>query len=197
VFSYTPGAQSFTITLNNLLPDINNAGQLVTDVQFTTALAGISLTSSSGTEVTIDGSGNPTVGSSPVETGWAAGSISTNTWLLCVICTGNVHSSVTPSHGIVPIEGSYSSGNGSIKNNGPHNPFLESGATFDFSTTSVLPSNPSIDPFSNVSISFGTTFGELPTTGSAPEPLTPLLAGAGLIVLGLIERRRRRSRPNA
>jgi len=195
VFNYTPGASSFTITLNNLLPDIKDAGELLTDVQFTTTLAGLALTSSSGIPVNIDGSGNATVGSA-ITTGWAFGSIgpNPNTWLLCVICRGNTgdpSTSTAPAHGIVPNEASYPNANNSIAGNGPHNPVLESGATFNFSTTSVLPINPSIDPFSNVFISFGTTFGEVGTTASAPEPLTPLLAGAGLIALGLIGRRRR------
>jgi MYXO-CTERM domain-containing protein len=177
--------------LNNMLPDIKNAGQLLTDVQFTTALGVVTLTSSNGTEVNIDGSGSATLGSS-VPTGWAFGSLSTNTWLLCVICTGSPSTQTAPAHGIVPNQSSYPQANSSIAGNGPHNPFLESGATFNFITTTVLPVDPSLDPFSNVFISFGTTFGELSTTESAPEPFTTLLAGAGLIALGLIGRRRRR-----
>ena len=194
VFSYTPGAQSFTITLNNLLTDLNNAGQLVTDVQFTTSLPGISLAGSSGTPVSFNGSAAPTVGSA-IPTGWNAGNISTNTWLLCVICTDGVTASATPSEGIIPVESTYNV-NGSIEQSNSHNPFLESGATFTFSTSSDLPLNVSTNPFSDVFISFGTTFAEVPAgvDPSTPEPLTPLLAGAGLIMLALTARRRKKNK---
>lgn len=203
VFSYTPGAESFTITLNNLLTDIHAASQLVTDVQFATALEGVSLTDSNGIPISFNGTDTPTVGSA-VSTGWNAGSIGTNTWLLCVICTGGVTASATPSEGIIPIESTYNA-NGSIETSSSHNPFLESGATFTFSTTSVLPIDASSNPFSNVFISFGTTFAELPTHGitndpgtgenaAAPEPFTPMLAAAGLIMLGLTGRRRKRNK---
>jgi len=120
------------------------------------------------------------------------------TYLLCVICghTG-VTATVAPSEGVIGA-GPFSSsqGSGSISGNGAHNPFLESGATFYFETTSTLSTTSTTSAFSNVNFSFGTTYGnDAPGTpkgsSNVPEPVTMILTGGGLIALSLVKRFRR------
>ncbi len=203
VFSFTGGADTFSITLSNTLPSIHDAGQLLTGLQFdTTGLGTVSLLSTSGNLIKIHSNGTTT----PViaSIGWGFGSSGTNQWLLCAICGDGVKAPAQPAQGIVPNQSSYSSSVGSIKGNPGHNPFLESGATFTFETAKLLPADGS-NPFSEVALSFSTAFGididAVLKTGrsgstpgaSTPEPVTTLLAGAGLILFGLAGRRRRRT----
>jgi len=192
----------FTVTLSNTLTSIRDAGQLVTDLGFTLSATTPTLFSSSGTFVNIgptSGGGVPTVGITGA-TGWGFGSNNdavANNWLLCIICGNGVSAGgAQPSQGIIDNEAMYSSANASIAGNGPHNPFLESGAIFTFHTSAALPT---VDPFSNVMISFGTTFGnDVSAEGGGtiidvpvPEPVSLMLAGGGLIGLAMLKRRRR------
>jgi hypothetical protein len=198
-------ANTFTVTLNNLLTDIRSAGQLVSDLYFNLDGGTVSLAGSNGTFISVDGSGNPTVGTTG-STGWGFGAPTgtTNTWLLCVICGNGVSadSGVPPSQGVIDVQGSYASANNSIVGNDPHNPFLESGATFTFTTTATLDPNATSSPFTDVALSFGTDFGtEVPTGGGGggsgnptPEPVSMLLTGAGLMGLALVTRRRQKAR---
>jgi hypothetical protein len=196
---------SFSVTLNNTLSSITDAGQLVTDLEFTLPASTVTLSSSSGTFVNISGAGVPTVGSTGA-TGWGFGSNNdavANNWLLCIICGNGVSTpgGAQPSQGIIDTQASYSSANASIAGNGPHNPFLKSGAIFTFQTSgATLDPATAVDPFSAVSISFGTTFGAnvagVPDGGGGgtavtPEPVSLMLAGGGLIGLAMLKRRRR------
>jgi hypothetical protein len=202
VFSFAGGADTFTVTLSNTLPSIHDAGQLLTDLQFDTAgLGTVSLLSSSGNLIKINSNGTATPATGSI--GWGFGSTGTDAWLLCAVCGDGVQAAAQPTQGIVPNQASYSSSVGSIKGNRGHNPFLESGATFTFEAAKLLPTDGS-NPFSQITLSFSTAFGvdvrtvlytnrdSVPGT-STPEPVTTMLAGAGLIVLGLVGRRRLRS----
>jgi hypothetical protein len=200
VFNIT-GTDTFTITLTNDVTSIKDAGQLLTDVYFTLASTGTTLDSSNGNFINIASDGTTSSAGSG-STGWGFGSNNgvSGTWLLCIIC-GNGVSTPTgaqPSQGIVDNEAVYSNANPSIAGNGPHNPFLQSGATFSFSTDATLDTTGATNPFSDVMLSFGTTFGtEVPTGGgggitggSAPEPVSLILTGAGLMGLALLTKRR-------
>jgi hypothetical protein len=175
---------------------------LVTDLEFSLTAWSVAESGSNGIFVDIGGTGVPTVGSTG-DTGWGFGSNNgaANNWLLCVICGhGVTDTSPGPSQGIIDNQASYASANSSIDGNGPHNPYLESGATFAFSTSATLPTMGDVNPFSNVFISFGTDFGRevvatggdsIIITGETPEPLGMILAGGGLIGLSMLKRRRR------
>jgi uncharacterized protein (TIGR03382 family) len=195
-------AHDFSVTLNNVLSSITDAGQLVTDLEFNLTASSVTESGSSGVFINIAGTGVPTVESTGA-TGWGFGSNngSANNWLLCVICGhGVTDTSSGPSEGIIDDQASYASANNSIDGNGPHNPFLESGTKFTFTTTATLPTTGDVDPFSNVYISFGTAFGQEVAAGcdssiitdATPEPAGLMLAGGGLIGLSMLKRRRRR-----
>jgi hypothetical protein len=202
VFSFTGGTDTFTVTLSNTLPSIHHAGQLLTDLQFdTTGIGTVSLLSSSGNLIKINSNGTTTPVTGSI--GWGFGGMGTNEWLLCAVCGDGVRALAQPAQGIVPNQTSYSSSVGSIKGNRGHNPFLESGATFTFETAKLLPADGS-NPFSEVTLSFSTAFGvDIDTvlktgrssipSASTPEPVTTILAGAGLPMFGLAGRRRRRT----
>jgi hypothetical protein len=195
-------ANQFTVTLSNDATSILSAGQLLTDLVFSVDGGTVTLKSSSGEFVDISSSGVPTT-SGPGTLGYGFGSTGSNTYLLCVICGNGVKASpgVPPSQGIIDIQGSYATANSSITGNDPHNPFVESGATFTFTTTTALDTTGATNPFSNVFLSFGTDFGnEIPTNGGGggtlgnptPEPVSMLLTGAGLIGLATLTRRRQK-----
>ncbi len=192
--SYTTGSNSFTVTLTNLLTPIKDAGQLLTDFDFTASLGTLSLTGSNGTQIFLDSSGNATTGTTGT-TGWALQNPSSSNFVLCVICPSGI--GTAPKQGILPNEGStYTGINSSLGTS--HQPFLASGATFTIGTSVALPTSTTVDPFSNVAISFGTDFGAGlpaggggPQGGPTPEPFTAMLGGAGLIAIGLMRRRKK------
>jgi hypothetical protein len=196
VFNVT-SSNAFTITLSNTLSasGLNDAGQLLTDLEFGLTGGTVSMTGSSGQQVMVDSNGNVTTATTGT-TGWGFGSTGANSYLLCIICGNGVTSTGAPSEGIVPAGTSFPNANNSIAGNKPHNPFLESGASFNFTTSSAI----TTASFSNVVFSFGTTFGNnvgatgSTGTSSTPEPATLMIAGAGLIGLGLLKRRNH-SRP--
>jgi hypothetical protein len=196
VFNITD-ANHFTITLNNTIGSISDAGQLLTDLEF--KLAGtVTYLSSSGNFVNIDSSGNASSAGSGA-TGWIFGNDTTaHSWLLCVICGDGFDSGT--NNGTIVGNGPYSSANSSINGNSGHNPFLLNGATFNFSTGSSLPLDGS-NPFSSVVFSFSTAFGvDSPGTTDGggniesvaiPEPATMSMVGGALLAAGFFLRRRK------
>jgi hypothetical protein len=190
----TAAGGAIHITLQDLLQNPTDVGQLLSDLSFhiagaTGTLTG-SLTGSSGQEVTVAGNGSFTTGGSPA-TGWAFTGGTGGNFLLNVLGTpiGPAHLIIGPPN---TGTGTFSAANGSIAGNGPHNPFIFEVASFDVSVTGVTAAT-LID---NVVFSFGTTPGaNVPAAGSpVPEPGTLLLLGVGLAgVAGAARWGRRRS----
>jgi hypothetical protein len=178
--TFSTGAGTIHVTLQDLLANPTDVGQLLSDLSFhiagTTGNLTGTLTGSVGQEVTVNSNGTFTPGSN-VSTGWALTGGTGGTFLLNVLGTpiGPAHLIIGPPN---TGTGTFSAANGSIAGNGPHNPFLFEVASFDLSVSSVT-ANTSID---NVVFSFGTTPGaNVPAAGSSvPEPGTLLLLGAGL-----------------
>jgi hypothetical protein len=179
------------ITLNDLQPNIKDAGQLLTDLEFTLSVGGTNtLVSSSGKTITVN-AGGPTTAGSTGPTGWGFG-IHGSDLILCSICGNSTLS--TPesdprSSGGLIGPGPYTSANPSIAGNGPHNPFIDETATFTIDNALIN----SDTRVTSATFSFGTTFGDdvAGRTGSAPEPLTCALTGAGFVGLFFARRFRR------
>ena len=192
---FTTGAGTVTITLNNLLSNPTDVAQNISDLVFTLSNGATSgtLTSSSGTALTVNSGGSYTVGST-VSTGWDLTSMGSSL-VLNVLGTavGPAHTIIGTSSNGTYVGGTYSSANGSIAGNGPHNPFLESATSFTISVPSVTAST----TITAATFSFGTTAGNTlsGTPGSSvPEPTTFALLGAGLLALGASRRRRSAAR---
>jgi hypothetical protein len=174
---------TLTLTLTNTITGIGSAGQLLTGLTFTLSNgSGVSLNSQMGDLVAVSSAKTSTdLGTSAL--GWGFGTTGTNTFEVCMICTGGVTSGVTPQEGIlgpVSADGKYDNANNSITGNGPHNPFVNGTATYKFTVPTGVTA-------SNVSFQFGTTPGGAMST---PEPSSFLLLGLGLLGLAVLTGRR-------
>lgn len=189
------------ITLTDNLTNPTSVGQLPSDLQFSVSgITGLSLTSMSGTAITINGDNSSTTGGT-ITTGWVEGT-SGSTFVLCVVCASGFPATSAPAELIIG-PGPYSNANGSIAGNGPHNPFLNQSATFMLNVTGITPGA----SLSNVAFSFGTTLGSnvdgalsagtpVLLAAPTPEPGSATLAIFALGILGciLLLRHRRRER---
>ena len=188
---------TISVTLNNLLSNPNSISQLISDLRFTVgglSTTGALLTTSSGTELTVNANGTYSTGGS-VATGWGLTSPAASTLYLNVLGTptGPEHLIIGTSSTNNYTTGTYSNANGSIAGNSAHNPFLESGATFTISLAGVT-ANTAI---TSAAFSFGTTPGLIESQGTpsggpgtnVPDGgATVLLLGVGLVGLGAMTR---------
>lgn len=197
-------AGSMTVTLINFQTNIISVGQDISSLFFTVN-NGSSILSLAGANVTLSG---PLV---DVSTGGVATSAGTlNDVLLGTKGTTSEHWSAGQGAGragqsyfndlnggsqngivdqtiIGPADsnGNYTTVNGSIYGNGPHNPFIQKQATFKIADAGLL----STSTLSAVTIGFGTGADYLPM-GKVPEPGSLALLAIGVAALARILRRR-------
>lgn len=181
--SIVAGNGTVTITLNNNLTNsqVVSVIQNISGVYFQVSGyngGAVSLSASNSANSTnIADNGTGTLAGAVNPTGWGAGH-SGNTITVCVVCAFGVVSPAGPDQTIIGGDGvgPYTSANGSIAGNDPHNPFLVGTVTF----TLVVPGVTVNSTFSNVVIQFGTE-ATPPQTQQVPEPASMFLLGTGLL----------------
>ena len=179
---------TLTITLKDLLVNPTDVGQLLSDLLFHVTIgdttgASLNNTLSVGQEVSVGLGGAITLGST-AQAGWALDtSLGGNNLHL------NVLGAAGPTHLIIgpPGGSTYAAANGSIDNNGPHNPFLNGFATFVLN----IPGMTADSKIDSATFSFGTTAGvNVQGILSVPDGgTTVLLLGTALSALGFIRRK--------
>ena len=186
---------TLTIVIDNLISNPAADSQNVSDVEFTLSNGATtgSLTSSTGTQLTVHANKTYTVGTTGT-TDWSLTS-SGGTFDLNALGVAHAPETVigTSSTGNYTT-GTYSNANPSITGSN-HNPFLESGASFSISISGISAST----IVNSAIISFGTaagdnvdgvcTAGACPS-GTVPEPYSLYLTGGGLALVGLLARRK-------
>ena len=176
---FTTGNGTLEITLNNLLVNPRTVAQNISDLFFSlnNVRSGGSLTSSSGTERSVAANGTFTDGSA-VSTGW---DLSVAGGVFHLNDLNGVNHAKHTIIGAPDASNVYSNANSSIKNNGPHNPFLKSGVTFDLSIAGINADT----VVTSAIFSFGTTPGDNVPGGGNSTPdtgTTAMLLGASVVV---------------
>jgi PEP-CTERM motif len=177
---FTLGAGTATIKLTNTTTTTLDAGELFTGLDFSLAGLTPSLTSKTGIERTVTGSGSFS----------DTGSAQNLTWSLVSLGSGSFQLNFNPNADDAilgpPSGGNYAGANGSIKGNAGHNPFAAEVGTFVLSV-------PGLTSGSSVSVKnfrYGTTLD--PATGTTtgggpdvPEPSTLVLMVLGLALTAI------------
>ena len=172
--TFTTSAGTLDITIFNNQANPTSVIQNVSDLFFSlNSVTSGTLASSSGYEIFVAADGTTSNGGSGVSTGWVL-SISSGVFHL----DGLNGAADVPAHTIIGApdgSGVYSNANNSITGNGPHNPFLESGATFEITDAAITADT----IVSGVIFSFGTASGTNVPGNNAPDN------GSTLMLLGI------------
>jgi hypothetical protein len=195
--TFTTGAGTVTIALQNLLIGQKDAGQLVSDLSFTISTGQDvgSINSSSSDSILIN-SDKTVTPNGTVAPGWALTTVGNSLHLDGL--AGSANGPAQELVGRASADGKYDNANPSLRGNGPHNPFLDGTVNWVIDVAGVT----SASKISSATFSFGTAAGDnVPGVGKpggfgggdTPEPhmLVALLGMAGMGFVGLIWRRRK------
>lgn len=181
--TFTTGNGTLAIELTNLLANPTDVAELISGLDFTLTNGATSgtLASSSAQQITINGDGSYTLGSTG-STGWGLNdNVNGGLQLDALGYSGPADLIIGP--------GPYTDANSSISGNKPHNPFLNGSATFLLNIAGVTVNT----DISSATFFFGTTSGVdvdgAPQPPVVPEPSGLFLLGTGMIFLVLICRR--------
>ena len=180
------GPDSIKITVTNLENNPVDVSQGLNALAFQPTGQGMTiiqpkLNSSSSAEIYINGDGTHSTPAPVATTSWALSTSSVAGGLpfqVCRLCNARPDQLLIGDWG---AGGLYSAANGSIADNGPHNPFLYKTATFTITGIN------NATGISSVIFSFGTTTGQnvpgRPEDFNAPEPGAVVLISGGLLLL--------------
>ena len=174
-FTTAPG--TITVALTNNVSNPTSVIQAISDIFFTASgvTGGGGLQTPTANLVTIGDDKSPLVGNPQ--------------WLLTNTSGNNYHLDALAGPATGPASliigpGPYTNANGSIDSNDPHNPFINTSATWTLAFAGATAST----VISNVVFSFGTQPGE--NVPGVPIPAAVWLFGSGLLALVAIARRR-------
>jgi hypothetical protein len=172
---------AISVTLTNTTATTLDSGELFTGLDFTIGGLTPTLTSDTGVQRTVDGTGAFSDTATAQDLSWSIAPQGAGVY--------QINFTPTAKDAIIgpPTAGSYATANGSIKGNAGHNPFAAQEAKFELSV-------PGLGPNSVVELltfRFGTTLA--PATGNItplPEPASLALAGIGLVAMAAQRRRK-------
>jgi len=180
-FILNDATDTVSVTLTNTTATTLDSGELFTGLDFTIGGLTPTLTSATGYQRTVDAGGVYVDTGSPQNLSWSVAAQGGGVYQLNF--TPNAKDSIIGP----PTAGSYAGANGSIKDNGGHNPFAAEEAQFELSV-------PGLGPNSVVELlvfRYGTTLAPAtPTITPFPEPASFALAAMGLVAVAAQRRRR-------
>jgi hypothetical protein len=183
--TFTTSTDTLKIVLSDLLANPTDVAQLISDIRFTLSgnisSSGTSLTSASGAGVNVADNGTTSAGTVPSDAWQLSG------FHLTALGGGQPKGLIIGPPG---AGGVYTSANGSIAGNDPHNPFYSQTATFVLNIAGVTDAT----EVTSATFSFGTVPGiDVPgtTTGNqvADGGTTVMLLGGALSGLALARRK--------
>lgn len=212
-FEINPVSDTILISVNNLQNNPVSIGQLISRIDFTLShftnvTPDAHLVTERATEFEVDRMGRVREVEPKTDTDWKILPVATGRFDLCTICSGGGDPDELLMGGPA-LNGKYTSANGSIAGNGPHNPFLlASGATYRDGPLAGLGATPAwsvqisgiqtATSVSAVRIGFGTSYGSLVAPASevakTPEPATWVLMGCGAGLMAYAARRKKKGR---
>jgi hypothetical protein len=181
-FTPNPGADTLAVKLTNTTLLTLDAGELFTGIDFSLGGLTPALASDTGIQRTVAADGSFGDTGTALNLTWSVNPLGGPNWEL----------NFTPDakDGLIgpPTAGTYAAANGSIKDNGGHNPFAAQVAGFVLS----VPGLEANTPLSVTAFRFGTTLdpgiGIITFNTPVPEPSSLALAFAGLSILALSRR---------
>jgi hypothetical protein len=182
---YIFGAGTLQITLTNLVQDQRSVSQAISGIDFslTHPPAGPATLTAHGDLISVNRKGAVS----------GLGSSDTLDWYITSGFYTTALGSSGPDHTILGLpsgDGFYSNANRSIRNNGPHNPFVHHQAVLLY----LIPGVTEHSRFAAFTFLFGTNSQRLAGEEKMvenPEPAALLLMGTGLVGLAVLHRRRK------
>ena len=197
-FRFDTTAGTLSVTLDNTTSKTYAAGDLMQGFSFDisptggASLSSATFSSVSGNLINVAGGGSYSSAGTAAISGTVNNITGTSNWQLSSTATG-LTLKTSSGYTLIgsPTGGNYSAANGSIKGNGPHNPFLQNSPTFVLDL-------PSIVGASNVNMTWATiyyTTGGVETTtrinGGTPLPEPAAFSLLAIPMVGLLLRKRR------
>lgn len=195
VFTLNAATDTITIQINDLLANSTSDIQAINALGFTLDQSLNATLNSGATATLLTNITHTSFGSQLGQpTGWGLLGSAGN-FTLCAVNNGNCFQHDHTIIGGPDAGGDYSNANGSITNHN-HDPFLESGVSFNINVPGLTESN----VVTGATFFFGTAadqsgqarcIADCAPTGKVPEPSTFILLGSGLLIISAVGRKLR------